>query len=126
MEFNSIQPCQFLLMPQQLQFTRFQRRVGQAGERLEFWSVNPWRRSSLFVIVLLITFLLGSSVGTISGALDLMDPIGALLTVVIWEVMVRLRRQWPAPKRAVLARQLLDMARIGLLYGLLLEGFKLL
>ena len=113
-------------MPQQLQFTRFQRSVGQAGERLEFWAVNPWRRSSLFVIVLLITFLLGSSVGTISGALDLMDPIGALLTVVIWEVMVRLRRQWPAPKRAGLARQLLDMARIGLLYGLLLEGFKLL
>ena len=113
-------------MPQKLQFTRFQRSVGQAVERLEFWAVNPWRRSSLFVIVLLITFLLGSSVGTISGALDLMDPIGALLTVVIWEVMVRLRRQWPAPKRAVLARQLLDMARIGLLYGLLLEGFKLL
>jgi|TARA_B100000959_G_scaffold11332_1_gene11359 hypothetical protein len=55
-----------------------------------------------------------------------MDPIGALFTVMIWEAMVRLRRQWPSPQKAILARQLLDMARIGLLYGLLLEGFKLL
>ncbi|HGY5532802.1 MAG: DUF565 domain-containing protein [Prochlorococcus sp.] len=113
-------------MLQRLQSTRLHRSVGQAGERLELWAINPWRRSSLFLIVLLTAFLLGSSIGTISGALDLMDPIGALFTVMIWEAMVRLRRQWPSPQKAILARQLLDMARIGLLYGLLLEGFKLL
>ena len=44
----------------------------------------------------------------------------------VMEVMVRVRRHWARDKRSHLGRQLLDMTRIGLLYGLLLEGFKLL
>jgi hypothetical protein len=55
-----------------------------------------------------------------------MDPVAALITVSIWELMVRTRRHWAEDKHPHLGRDLLDMARIGLLYGLLLEGFKLL
>ena len=80
----------------------------------------------MLLIVLLIGFFLGTSIGTINGVLALMDPIGALITVVIWEILVRSRRNRTIKQRNSLLIKILDSARIGLLYGLLMEGFKLL
>ncbi len=113
-------------MTQKFQYTRLQRNFGQAMEILEIWAVNPWRRYSLFIIVLLTGFLLGSSIGVVNGVLALMDPVGAFLTVLVLELMVRLRRNWAFSKRIPIGLKLMDIMRIGLLYGLLLEGFKLL
>jgi hypothetical protein len=108
-----------------LQQTRFQRSLVQAGQRLVAWASNPWRRASLQLIVLLISFSLGGVVASIGGQIGQIDPIGALLCVLVLELAVRargpLRRRGGDP----LPLQLLDMARIGLLYGLLLDGFKL-
>ena len=75
---------------------------------------------------MLAAFVLGSSIGMINGVLAVMDPVGALITVLFLEVMVRLRRKWTESDRAAITRQILDFARIGILYGLLHEGFKLL
>ncbi len=113
-------------MAQRFQSTRFHSNFGQLLERLELWSVNPWRRYSLSLIIFLSGFLVGSSIGMINGVLALMDPIGAFFTVLFLEIMVRLRRYWRINPQLKVALNLLDMARIGLLYGLLLEGFKLL
>ncbi len=113
-------------MTKKLQYTGLYRSFGLASERLESWAFNPWRRGSLLLIVLFSTFLIGSSIGMINGVLALMDPIGAFFTVLILEIMVRLRRTWPKEKHGSISRQILDIGRIGLLYGLLLEGFKLL
>ena len=107
-----------------VQSTRLEMSVSRLPERLERWAINPWRRLSLLLIALLFAFLLGSSIAAISGVLSLMDPIAALLTVSILEIMARLRRSWPRLSPLVFSRQLLDMTRVGLLYGLLLEGFK--
>ena len=109
-----------------LQTTRLQRTLGQAGTRLELWASNPWRRLSLLLIALTGSFMLGNGIATVSGALSLMDPVAAMLSVGLMEVMVRARRHWAKDPGSHLGRQLLDMTRIGLLYGLLLEGFKLL
>ena len=70
--------------------------------------------------------MIGNGVAAVSGALNLMDPVAAMLSVGLIEVMVRMRRHWANDRGRHLGRQLLDMARIGLLYGFLLEGFKLL
>ena len=113
-------------MGRKFQYTGLYRSLGQALDRLEEWSANPWRRASLLLIVLFSTFLIGSSIGMINGVLALMDPIGAFFTVVVLEIMVRARRLWPSQTRSSIAIQLIDVARFGLLYGLLLEGFKLL
>ena len=78
------------------------------------------------LIALGASFAVGNSIGAVAGALELMDPVAAVITVGIWELMVRTRRHWARDKRKHLGRDLLDMSRIGLLYGLLLEGFKLL
>jgi hypothetical protein len=46
--------------------------------------------------------------------------------VVAIELAIRLRRPLRQSRRDQLGLQLLDMARMGFSYGLLLEGFKLL
>jgi hypothetical protein len=109
-----------------LQQTRFQRSLVEAGERLVGWAVNPWRRASLQLIVLLISFSLGGVVASIGGQIGQIDPVGALLCVLVLELAVRARGPLRRRGGDALPLQLLDMARIGLLYGLLLDGFKLL
>ncbi len=113
-------------MVRKSQVTRLNKTFGKFLDRLEAWSTNPWRRSSLLLIVLLVSFLIGSSIGVISGVLALFDPVGALITVLLLESMVRLRFNLRTNEKIAMTRQLLDFSRIGLLYGLLLEGFKLL
>ncbi|MEB3265776.1 MAG: DUF565 domain-containing protein [Cyanobacteriota bacterium] len=90
------------------------------------WAANPWRRLSLLLIILLVAFVAGSGVGMVTGALSAIDQIGALVCVVALELAVRMRG--PIRRRSVhrLGLQMLDMARMGLLYGLLLDGFKIL
>jgi hypothetical protein len=108
------------------QQTRFQEQIAQAQLALERWAANPWRRLSLLLIVLLISFSIGGAVGSITGALSKLDPVGALICVGAMEVAIRLRGGLLRQRRDPLVLQLIDMARIGLLYGLLLDGFKLL
>lgn len=109
-----------------LQQTRFQRQVAELGPSLERWAANPWRRLSLLLILLLISFSLGGAVGSITGALAKLDPLGSLVCVVLMELAVRARGPLLRGGGDRLKLQLLDMVRMGLLYGLLLDGFKLL
>jgi hypothetical protein len=108
------------------QQTRFQQRVAQVLNELETWASNPWRRLSLQWIVLLVSFSIGGAIGTISGAFAKLDPVGALICVGAIELAIRARGPLLRRQGDRLILQLLDMARIGLLYGLLLDGFKLL
>ncbi len=112
-------------MAPKFQYTSLHRNFGLAFGRLELWAENPWRRYSLYLILMLTGFLIGSSIGVINGVLALMDPVGAFVIVLIIEIMVRLRRNKYFRARANLFLKLMDTIRIGLLYGLLLEGFKL-
>ena len=108
------------------QRTRLQRSLGGAWPRLEQWASNPWRRLSLLLIVLLGAFVLGNAIGTLTGARAFLDPVAALLCVVLIEMAIRLRgalRRRPGDR---LGLELVDMTRMGFSYGLLLEGFKLL
>ena len=108
------------------QQTRFQRRIAQLSSSLERWAANPWRRVSLLMIVLLAATVVGGGLGTITGALAYFDPIAALVCVLLMELAVRLRPGLLAGRQDRLVLQLVDMARIGLLWGLMLDGFKLL
>ncbi|WP_255088176.1 DUF565 domain-containing protein [Synechococcus sp. Tobar12-5m-g] len=118
--------CLPTLAVSRLQQTRLQRQVGQAGQRLQLWAGNPWRRISLQLIVLLGGFFFGGAVGMLAGAMDFLDPLAALLCLVPIELSVRTRRQLLLQRGDKLTLQLIDAARFGWLYGLLIEGFKLL
>ena len=108
---------------QRLQSTRLQTNVGAAIQRLDRWSRNPWRRLSLLALAGLIGFLFGSALTSVAGALGQMDPVAALLVVLGAELTIRRRRSGKPSLQ--LPQQLLDLGRIGFLYGLFLEGFKL-
>ena len=106
-----------------LQSTRLQTNAGAALQRLEDWASNPWRRLSLLAIAGLIGFLIGSAITPVAGVLAQMDPVAALLVVLGTELTIRRRRS--SEPSLKLPQQLLDLGRIGFLYGLFLEGFKL-
>ena len=108
------------------QRTRLQSSLGGAWPRLERWAANPWRRLSLLLIVLLGAFVIGNAIGTLSGARAFLDPVAALLCVLLIEAAIRLRGPLRRRQGDRLGLQLVDMARLGFSYGLLLEGFKLL
>ena len=76
--------------------------------------------------MLLGSFAIGNAVGTVTGARSFLDPLAALLCVLVIELAIRLRRPLHRRGGDPLGLQLMDMARIGFSYGLLLEGFKLL
>ena len=106
-----------------LQSTRLQINLGQSLALLNTWAENPWRRLSLLAIALLAGFFLGSSITSVAGVLGQMDPVAALLVVLGTEITIRRARNrdsgWTLPQ------QLLDLSRVGFLYGLFLEAFKL-
>ena len=106
-----------------LQSTRLQTNVGAALQRLDRWARNPWRRLSLLVLAGLIGFLIGSAITSVAGVLGQMDPVAALVVVLGTELTIRRRRS--SEPSLKLPQQLLDLGRIGFLYGLFLEGFKL-
>ena len=113
-------------MTARLQKTRLQISFGEATSRLDQWAVNPWRRASLMLIALGASFALGNSIGAIAGAMTLMDPVAALVTVAIWELMVRTRRHSARDRQKHLCLDLLASSMIGLLSVLVLAGFNLL
>ena len=108
---------------QRLQSTRLQTNVGAALQRLDRWARNPWRRLSLLALAGLIGFLIGSAITSVAGVLGQMDPVAALVVVLGTELTIRRRRS--SEPSLKLPQQLLDLGRIGFLYGLFLEGFKL-
>ena len=95
-------------------------------DRLANWAVNPWRRYSLLIIIFLIGFFLGSSLGMINGVLALMDPIGALITLIFLELLIKARFFSLKSKKPIIVIRIFDMLRIGITYGLFSEGLKLL
>ena len=76
--------------------------------------------------MLLSSFFFGNAVSTLTGARAFLDPVAAMLCVAAIELAIRLRRPLRQRPGDRLGLQLLDMARFGFTYGLLLEGFKLL
>ena len=107
-----------------LQRTRFdglQRRIGTAvfgGFR------GSWRRRSLAVLALLLGFYGGQNVTALWLERIGQRPVVVLMLVVLLELVVRLRTRL-AGDRPALAWVIADNLRLGLVYAVVLEAFKL-
>ena len=108
------------------QTTKFQIYVIDNIKTLNLWANNPWRRYSLALIIFFIGYFFGSSLGMVSAVFELMDPISALLSIIIIELLIKLRRTFNLSKNKKFLTLLIDFLRIGLLYGFFTEGLKLL
>ena len=108
------------------QKTKFQLIVINNFESLSQWALNPWRRYSLALSVVLTGYFLGSSLGMISAVLELIDPVGAFLSVFFIEILIQFRRRLRSDRRKKLLVLLIDSFRLGLFYGFFTESLKLL
>ena len=108
------------------QKTNFQIKIVENLETLSSWANNPWRRLSTSLIVLLVGYFLGSSLGMISAVVELMDPIAAFLAVALIEILIKLRRSYRIEMKKKFLVLLIDSLRLGLFYGFFTESLKLL
>jgi len=113
-------------MPARMQKTFLYISSGKIIDRLANWAANPWRRYSLLLIIFLLGFLIGSSLGMINGVLALMDPVGALITLIFLELLIKARFSFQKSKKPIILIRVFDMFRLGIAYGLFSEGLKLL
>ena len=108
------------------QKTNFQLKIVENIQSLSLWANNPWRRYSISLITILIGYFFGSSLGMVSAVAELMDPIGAFLSVVFIEILIILRRNFRFERKKKFLLLLLDSFRLGLFYGFFTESLKLL
>ena len=108
------------------QKTKFQRLVVENFDSLSQWAVNPWRRYSLALTVVLTGYFFGSSLGMISAVVELIDPVGAFLSVLFIEILIQFRRRLRFDKRKKILVLLIDSLRLGFFYGFFTESLKLL
>ena len=108
------------------QKTRFQILIVDNLKTISNWAANPWRRYSVVLIMFFIGYFFGSSLGMISAVYNLMDPVGALISVLIIEILIIIRRVLFSDKNKKFFLLIIDFLRIGLLYGFFTESLKLL
>ena len=112
-----------IVRPQQ---TRFQILIVDNLKTISNWSANPWRRYSVVLIMFFIGYFFGSSLGMISAVYNLMDPVGALISVLLIEILINIRRVLFSDKNKRFFLLIIDFLRIGLMYGFFTESLKLL
>ena len=108
------------------QKTKFQIFIVDNLKTISKWAVNPWRRYSVVLIMFFVGYFFGSSLGMISAVYNLMDPVGSLLSVLIIEILIKIRRALVTDKKKEFFLLIIDFLRIGLLYGFFTESLKLL
>ena len=108
------------------QKTNFQLKIVENIQTLSLWANNPWRRYSISLIILLIGYFFGSSLGMVSAVAEIMDPVAAFLSVVFIEILIVLRRNFRFEMKKKFLVLLLDSLRLGLFYGFFTESLKLL
>ncbi len=109
-----------------MQNTRLTVITNTSLSNLERWFSNPWRRASLYIISPLLGFFLASVITTILGARSFYDPYVAGLVLLITELINRViyNRSGDKEKRSLFL-ECLNLTKMGLVYGMFLEAFKL-
>ncbi len=86
---------------------------------------NPWRRLAVIIISFLLGTFLGPTISTISGQKAELDIVAAALLVVITELISRFAYgSKPETQRSLLI-QVINTLKLGLIYSLFIEAFKL-
>lgn len=108
-----------------MQNTRLNTIVSSILDRINQQLRNPWRRLLLLSLGLLFGFFLGTAISTISGQIGELDLWASFILliateIVNWMVYARDRQFSRLP-----LVQLLNAIKIGLIYSMYLEAFKL-
>lgn len=115
-----------------MQRTRLSTLVDGATTRFNRWLFNPWRRISVLLISLLGGNFFGVAIAAISGQAAEQDVLLAAVLVVLAETISRIvygrrwrNRQNEADLATPLLYEALNGFKIGVMYALAVEAFKL-
>ncbi len=116
-----------------MQNTRLTTLAGRSLDQLKLWLNNPWRRLSLIVIGLLFGNFAATAAATTTGQNADIDIFVSLILLAFTEFtswLVYGARRLPIepnrpPRRMPLGIELLNAVKIGFVYGLFVEAFKL-
>ncbi|MBD2664628.1 hypothetical protein B6N60_01976 [Richelia sinica FACHB-800] len=108
-----------------MQNTRLNNLLDTAARSLSQWFVNPWRRFSLLLISFLFGFFLGSAVSTTAGQKAELDIFAAAFLVLLTEITSRLFYSRSFFAKQALWVEALNYLKVGFIYSLFLEAFKL-
>ena len=107
------------------QRTRWQGVLSRLGGGLVGQLRRSWRTASFSILALLVGYYLGQNVtALLLERLPFGRPVVVLLTVLAIELLVRLRSRLVGPDPS-LGWVILDNLRIGLVYAVVYEAFKL-
>lgn len=116
-----------------MQNTRLTTLIQGITGRLTQWLNNPWRRVSVILLGLFLGFFLGSVVSTTTGQGAVWDISSAAASVVVVELISRYAYSynrdrgpwWQFLPSKDLGLDTLNACKLGYVYGLFLDAFKL-
>ncbi len=108
-----------------MQNTRLNRLVDVTGDRLSAWLRNPWRRLSVVIISLLFGNYLGPAISLVSGQRGQLDVVIAALLVALTELVSAVVYRRSAANARSLLLDCLNATKIGVIYSLFVDAFKL-
>ncbi|MEH2107051.1 DUF565 domain-containing protein [Nostoc sp.] len=108
-----------------MQNTRLNNLFDAIATRLGQWFLNPWRRLSLLIISFLFGFFLGNAVSTTAGQQAQLDIVVAGFLVLLTEITSRIFYSRSFLSRRSLLIDSLNLLKVGFIYSLFLEAFKL-
>lgn len=111
-----------------MQRTRLATLIESASNQFGRWVFNPWRRISLVIIGLLFGNFLGIAVSSIAGQAAELDVVISAILLVLVELtswLVYRRPPKNADRKNSLLLEVMNALKIGLVYSLFVEAFKL-
>jgi len=108
-----------------MQNTRLNTLVDVTLNRLDEWLKNPWRRTSIQLLAFLLGFIAGQFIASIAGQKANLDVTMAAVFLIIIESYSRLIYRSNGEWTKSLFLQTLNWFKIGVMYCLFLEAFKL-
>ena len=110
-----------------MQNTRLNNIFNSVVQRLGLFFGNPWRRLSLVTMSFLIGIFIGEAVSTTAGQTGSWDITLAAILLLFTELISQFvySRKGDGGKRRALWLEVLNVFKIGLVYSLYLEAFKL-
>ena len=111
-----------------MQRTRLSTLIESVSNKFGRWLYNPWRRLSLVIIGLLFGNFFGIAISSIAGQAAKLDVVVSAILLAGTEFVSWLVYRRPAPelpRRRTLFLEVLNALKIGLIYSLFVEAFKL-
>ncbi|MEL6384686.1 MAG: DUF565 domain-containing protein [Cyanobacteria bacterium J06626_18] len=112
-----------------MQRTRLATLLETATTRFSRWVFNPWRRLSLVIIGLLFGNFFAISISAIAGQAAKLDVVISAILLIATELIswlvYRRRAKRSADQQNSLLLEVMNAFKIGMIYGLFVEAFKL-